>query len=199
MPEKGPDVGDNRNIFSFTSAGGADGTGLMWVADFGATAPTDATTAPPAAYRNVGMITDDGLTAKFSETTKKIKAAGSTAIQRVLVTDVEYGFDVAFLEANQYSMAVFNRLAINAITPTVGTGAFSFTNGTYTRRQYAMIFDMIDGTNHFRAYCPNIEVTDRKDTKFANANEASFGISLTAYTNTSGVATQWYVVMSALG
>jgi hypothetical protein len=192
-------VGDNRNIFSFTSAAGADGTGLMWVADLGATAPTDATTALPAAYRNCGMITDDGITAKFAETSKKIKAAGSTAIQRTLVTDVEYGFDVTFLEQNQYSHAVFFRQAINSITPGVGTGAYSLTTGSYTRRQYAVVFDMLDGTNHVRAYSPNAEVSDRKDVKFSNANEAPWGVSITAYPNTSGVATQWFFVMSALG
>lgn len=192
-------MGNNANIFSFTSAAGADGTGLMWVADLGATAPTDSTSGLPAAYRNVGMITDDGLTAKFSESKKNIKAAGSTAVQRTLVTDVEYGFDINFLEQNQYSMAVFFRQTINSITPGVGVGNFSLTTGTYTRRQYAIVFDMIDGTNHVRAYCPNAEVTDRKDVKFSNANEAPWGISVTAYPNTSGVATQWFFLMSALG
>lgn len=192
-------MGDNRNIFALTQAGGADGTALAWFADLGAAAPADSTTAPPAAYRNVGMITDDGLAAKFSESQKKIKAAGSTAIQRTLVTDVEYGFDLAFLEQNQYSMAVFFRQAINAITPGVGTGAFSVTTGTYVRRQYAAIFDMIDGTNHVRAYCPNIEVTNRSDVKFSSANETPWGVSCTAYPSSVGVATQWFFIMSALG
>lgn len=192
-------MGNNANIFSFTSAAGADGTGMMWVADLGATAPTDSTSGLPAAYRNVGMITDKGLVAKFAESQKKIKAAGSTAIQRTLITDVEYGFDVEFLEQNQYSMAVFFRQAINSITPGVGTGAFSTTTGTYVRRQYAMVFDMIDGTNHVRAYSPNIEVTNRSNVTFSNANEAPWGVGLTAYPNTSGVATQWFFLMSALG
>lgn len=192
-------MGNNANIFSLTQAGGADGTGLAWFADLGATAPTDGTTGLPAAYRNVGMITDKGLVSKFAESQKKIKAAGSTAIQRTLVTDVEYGFDLEFMEQNQFSMAVFFRQAINSITPGVGTGAFSVTSGTYVRRQYAAVFDMLDGTNHVRAYCPNLEVTNRNNVTFATGTESPWGVSCTAYPTSSGVATQWFFIMTALG
>lgn len=192
-------MGDNRNIFAGITAAGADGTGLAWIGATGSTAPTDSTTALNAAFKNTGMITEDGLTVKFAESTKKIKAYGSPATQRTLVTDQEYTFDLAFLETNQYSQAVFHRLAISAITPGVGTGAFSVTSGTFTRQLYAGVFDMIDGVNHIRAYCPSLEVTGRADVKFSNGSEAPWGVTLTAYPNSSGVAIQWYYLMSALG
>jgi hypothetical protein len=136
---------------------------------------------------------------KFNESQKKIKGYGSPIVQRVLTTDVETTFDLAFLETNQYSMAVFNRQPITSITPVVGTGAFSFTTGNYVRQLYAAVFDMVDGTNHIRAYCPSVEVTGRSDAKFSNGNETEWGVTMTAYPNSSGVAIQWYVLMSALG
>jgi hypothetical protein len=192
-------MGNNANIFAGTQAAGADGTGLAWFAPTGSTAPTDASTGLAAAWKNAGLITEDGLTVKFSESTKKIKAYGSTVVQRTLVTDDEFSFDLSFLETNNTSMEVFHRLALGSISPGVGTGAFSLTTGTYTRRLYAFTADLIDGTNHIRAYCPSVEVTGKNDVKFQNGNEASWGITLTAYPNTSGVAIQWYFVMSALG
>jgi hypothetical protein len=192
-------MGDNRNIFAGTQAAGADGTGLAWFAITGSTAPTDATTALAAAWKNAGLITDKGLTAKFSENSKPIRAYGSTAIQRTLVTDDTYTFDLEFLETNQYSQAVYHRLGITSITPGTGTGAYSLTSGTYARQLYAFTADMIDGSNHIRIYCPTVEVTGRSDVSFAAGSEATWGVTLTAYPNSSGVAAQWYQIMAALG
>lgn len=192
-------MGNNLNIFAGEGAGGADGTGLAWFAPTGSTAPTDATTTLDAAFRNAGMITEDGVTAKFNESSKKVKAFGSQQTQRTLVTDSESTFDLAFLEQNQYSLAIFFRKAIGSITPTVGTGAFSLTSGAYVRQLYAAVFDVIDGTNHLRAYCPSCEVTNRNDVKISNGNENTWPVTITAYPNSSGVAVQWFFVMSALG
>lgn len=191
-------MANSANIFSGITAAGADGMGLAWFANTGSTAPTNSTAGLDAAFKNTGMITEDGLTVKFAESQKKIKGYGSPQVQRVLTTDVETSFDFVFLETNQYSMAVFHRLPITSITPTPGTGAFSATTGNYTRQQYAAVFDMIDGTNHIRAYCPAVEVTSRSDVKFSNGNETTWPVSCTAYPNTSGVAIQWYFLMSAL-
>jgi hypothetical protein len=192
-------VGDNRNLLAGINGAGTDGTGLAWFGATGSTAPTDSTTALAAAYKNSGMITENGLTIKFGESTKKVKAYGSPAIQRVIVTEQAYEFDLEFLETNQYSQAVFHRLPITGISPGVGTGAFSLTSGTFTKQQYAAVFDIIDGTNHIRAYCPQIEVTGRSDVKIGNGNEVAWGVNLTAYPNSSGVAIQWYFLVSALG
>ncbi len=192
-------MANNQNIFAGITAAGADGMGLAWFANTGSTAPTDSTTALNAAFKNAGMITEDGLTVKFSESQKKIKGYGSPQVQRVLTTDVETTFDIAFLEQQAVSMAVFHRLPVTSIVPTVGTGAFSATTGNYNRQLYAAVFDMIDGTNHVRAYCPSVEVTGRSDVKFSNGNETSWAVSMTAYPSASGVAIQWYYLMSALG
>jgi hypothetical protein len=177
-------MANNANIL----AGGTDGMKLCWVGALGATAPTDSSTALLSGWYDCGGIADSGLTKKTNESTKDIKFFGSTQVQRTLVTDQKTTFQLAFGEVNRYSMAVYHRLAIASITPS--SGAFSVTEGSYTRQQYAMVFDVVDGTSHLRYYCPNCEVTDRGDEKIANAEAIEWQVTVTAYPNTSGVAVQ---------
>lgn len=192
-------MGDNRNILAGTSAAGADGTGLMWVAVSGSTAPTDATSALAAAWKNVGMISEEGLSGKVNTSSKDIKAYGSIQIQRKIITESSLSFDITMIETNARSQELYWGLALNSISPTVVTGAFNFTFGTYTRQLFAVTFDIIDGTNRLRYYCPQVEVTDRKDFSVANADGIQWGVTLTAYPNSSGVTLQTYDVVPALG
>jgi hypothetical protein len=192
-------VGDNRNILVGTSGAGADGTGLAWFAVTGSTAPTDATSALAAAWKNAGMISDDGLTEKINTSSKDIKAYGSIQTQRKIITDANVTFELVFLERNARSVELFYGIAFNTISPGVGTGAYSYTFGTYTRQLVAGVFDIIDGTAHHRIYCPQLEVTDRKDVKWSTTDASMLGVTLTAYPSSSGVAMQVYDVVPALG
>lgn len=192
-------MGDNRNILVGTSGAGADGTGLAWFAITGSTAPTDATTALAAAWKNAGLISDNGLTEKINTSSKDVKAYGSLQIQRKIITDASVTFDIDFLEKNARTMELYYGIAFNTLTPGVGTGAFSYTFGVYTRQLVAAVFDIIDGTTHSRMYCPQVEVTARKDVKYATTDSAVYGVTLTAYPNTSGVAVQVYDVVPSLG
>jgi hypothetical protein len=192
-------MGNNANLLAGIGAAGADATGLAWFADTGSTAPTDATSALAAAFKNAGLITEDGLSGKVNTSSKDVKAYGSTQIQRRIITDTSLTFDLTFLETNQYSQAVYWGKGLTSITPGVGTGAFSLSFGVYTRQLYAAVFDVVDGTNHLRFYAPQVEVTDRKDFKVGAGTEISWGVTLTAYPNSSGVAVQMYDVVPALG
>lgn len=192
-------MSDNRLALAGTSAAGADGTGLVWMAQTGSTAPTDGTTALAAAWKNMGGIADTGVTIKSSTSTKTVKFYGSVAIQRTLVTDQAYTIDVTFAETNARVQEVYWRQALNSISPTAVTGAFSVTAGIYTRQLYACVVDMIDGTNHLRFYFPSVEVTGQADLKITNAESVAWGVTLSAYPNTSGIAMQAYEAIPVLG
>lgn len=191
-------MGDANNLLVATSAAGADGTGLAWFATVGTTAPTDAVTALNAGFKDSGLISEDGVTLALNETSKKIKAYGSQNTQRTVVTDQETTFALKFLEVNEVSSAVFHRKAIGSITPTVSTGAFSVTTGTYSRVLYAAVFDVVDGTNHIRMYCPSCEVTNRDNIQFSNGNEIPWGVTITAYP-VAGTSIAWYYAVPNLG
>ena len=192
-------MGNNANILVGTSGAGSDGTGLAWFAVTGSTAPTDATTGLAAAWKNAGLISEDGLTEKVNTSSKDVKAYGSIQIQRKIITDANVTFNIAFLENNPRAIELYYGIAFNTLSPTVGTGAFSYTFGAYTRQLVAGVFDVIDGTSHKRIYCPQLEVTDRQDVKYATTDPAMYGVTFTAYPNTSGVAVQVYEIIAALG
>ncbi|MER7280418.1 hypothetical protein ABT369_38875 [Dactylosporangium sp. NPDC000244] len=192
-------MSDNRNMLAGISATGADGTGLVWMAASGSTAPTDATTALAAAWKNMGGITEAGISVKQSTSTTKKKFYGSPNVQRVLVTDQETTIEVAFGETNARVMEVFWRKALLSITPTVGTGAWATTGGNYSRQLYALVTDMVDGSNRFRLYFPSVEVTGQGDIKISNSETLEWGVTLTAYPDTSGNYVYPFGLQPALG
>jgi hypothetical protein len=192
-------MANNALILAGINGTGADATGLLWMAITGSTAPTDTGTALAAAWKNMGGITEDGATIKQNVSNKKIKIYGSTATQRTLITDREYTVQVAFAETNARSQEVFFQQALNSITPGVGTGAFSLTVGSQSRQLYAAVIDVVDGSNRLRYYMPSVEATDFGDLKIANSEAIAYGVTLTAYPNTSGVAIQVFEAIPALG
>lgn len=179
-------MSDNRNMLAGVSATGADGTGLVWMAATGSTAPTDSTTTLAAAWKNMGGITEAGISIKQNTSTTKKKFYGSPATQRTLVTDQETTIDVAFGELNARVMEVFWRKALLSITPAVTTGVWSTAAGTYSRQLYALVTDMVDGVNRLRFYFPSVEVTGQGDVKIANSETLEWGVTLSAYPDVSG-------------
>ncbi|GAA2346961.1 hypothetical protein [Dactylosporangium salmoneum] len=192
-------MSDNRNLLAGINGTGLDGTGLVWMAPIGSTAPTDASTSLAAAWKNMGGITEAGITVKLATQTTKKKFYGSAATQRTIVTDQDYSVDAVFGETNARTMEVFWRKALNSITPTVGTGAFATTAGSYTRQLYALVTDMVDGTNRMRLYFPQVEVTNQNDVKVANTEAVEWGVTLSAYPDTSGNAIYPFFVIPSLG
>jgi hypothetical protein len=165
----------------------------------GSTAPTDATTALAAAWKNMGGQTEAGVTIKQATTTSEKKFYGSPAVQRTLITDQKFTVSAVFGEVNARTMEVFFRKALNSITPAVTTGAFSVTAGTYVRQLYALVVDMVDGTNHIRYYMPSVEVVNQGDIKIANSETLEFSVEMSAYPDTSGNAIYTYFALPYLG
>lgn len=189
---------NNSNMAIGTAGGGVDGYGLIWFAPFGTTAPVDESGALNAAFKDAGLITEDGMTLSMSESSNKIKAYGSQIAQRTVITDQDTTFSIKFLEHNPVSMAVFYRKALNSIVPAVTTGKFSVTVGAYNEVFMAMCAEIVDGTTKLRAYCPKVSVTNREDLTVGNGAEISLGVELTAYP-VSGTAIQWFGAIPSLG
>lgn len=190
-------MANNKNILAGVEAGGTSGLSLAWFAPEGTVAPTSATAALATAWKDAGLCTENGLSVKVSESSKDIAAFGSGAPVRTLVTSSKVTFDLGFLESNPVSLAIYHRLALDDIKPDA-TGSFDFGVGAHRTQKYAAAFDVVDGNNHLRAYCPSVEVTDRADLSVTAGSEISYGVTLTAYPGSDGVAIHYYYVVDAL-
>lgn len=191
-------MADNDQLIVGTSAGGSDGLGLTWWAPEGTTAPTDESGALNAAFKDGGGISEEGITIAMNETSKKIKYYGSQLSQRTIITDQETTFAMKFMESNPVSLAVYWRKDLGSITPAASTGKFSIAHGSHSVKFYSAAFDVIDGVNKIRFYCPKLEVTNRENLTIGNGNEISWGATLTAYP-VSGVAIQMFFAIPSLG
>lgn len=192
-------MADNRNLIVATSGTGADGLALIWMAATGSTAPTDSTSALAAAWKNMGGIAETGASIKQSVSTTKKKFFGSPAIQRTIVTDQETTIDTVFGETNARTQEVYWHKALGSITPATTTGVFATTGGTYIRQLYALVVDMVDGVNHMRFYCPQVEVTSNADVTLANSDNVAWGVTFSAYPDTSGNYIYPFFAIPSLG
>ncbi len=191
-------MGDSANLLVGSQGGGADGTGLLWFAPLGSTLPTNATSPLDAAFLNAGLISEDGVTMSFSEDSTEIKAYGSGAAQRTVITGQTYTGQFTMLETNEVTVAVFHRKALGSITPAASTGAFSLTDGTFERRTYVGVAEVLDGVNKMRIVWPSCEVTNRGDFTISSGAPIGREVTMTCYP-VSGVAIQYYFAVPNLG
>lgn len=187
----------NRDLILAGVAGGGTGNALCYFAPAGTAGPTIATTPPAAAFLDAGWITEDGLTHAVAESSTDIRAFGSLAPVRTMTTESTVTFATTFLESNPVSLAVYHRKPLTELVPGVG-GVLNFETGASESVQYAAVFDMVDGVNHLRAFCPSVQVTDRGDLAITAGEAVTYPVTLTAYPDTDGNAIYWLYVLDAL-
>lgn len=186
-------------IITAISGGGSAGTALAWFAAVGSTAPTDSTTALAVAFKDAGWCSADGLTGKVAVEKNTVKPFGATSPVTEVVTSTEESFQVTFLESNAIAVAVYFGKGLTSIVPGTGTGVFSVSTGTASLQRYAAVFDVGDGTNTIRHYCPQVSVTDRGDFTLKPGEPVSYSVTLTAYVGSDGVAVTRFYKVPALG
>ena len=190
-------MGDNQLIFAGVKAGGSDGVGMVFLAPVGTPLPTSTSEALNVAFVNAGMISEDGVTFKPDRSVKEVKAAGSTQVQRVIVTDEKTSFEYAFLETNPYSLAVYSGQSLLSVTADV-TGEMATTYGGAAPQRVAMVVHTVDGNNIDRLCAPEVEVSGRKERKLGSGESDTRGVTCMAYPDSTGVSVYEYAKMEAL-
>lgn len=193
----------NRDLILAGVAGGGTGASLAWFAPKGTTLPTAATGAGSdldAALIDAGWVSEEGLVKGVEESSNDITAYGSLTPVRTLTTGARITFQLTFLESNPTVLSIYNRLPLTgAGSLTVATGGkVDFTEGAQRTIEYAAVFDVVDGSNYIRAVVPALQVTDRTEYTIAAGEAIQYGVTLTAYPGSDGVAVHWYYVLDAL-
>lgn len=92
--------------------------------------------------------------------------------------------------------------AVNVATITQGAAGsiLSVTDDVSGKNDIrAWVFDVFEGTNHGRFYCPNAEVTARKNPTYSTGALTEYGVTVTAYPDpTTGVAVARMYLLDAV-
>lgn len=195
-------------VFAFPAALG--NVAVVTLACVGATAVTvettpgaganPATAAIPASYKDGGICeASSGLSIKFNDTTKEIDGFGLSSAARILFTKEVVTFDLTFLETNHVTQELYYRLAIGTTGVADGLGYIpNVVVGPPNQISYAAIFDIVDGLNHLRYYCPNVQNTGKGDMALPFGDAVKYPLTLTAFPDSSNNTVYVYPVVGAL-
>lgn len=148
----------------------------------GTTAPTDTSTSLNAAFKDLGLVTEDGLTIGREQETKDYWASGGILI-RTTTSKEKRTFKFAALEDNQYVFPLVNP----GSTQATSTGTTTRSVKVPTPNPMAFVFTQSDGSYKRRLHIARGEVTDVAEIKGADNEMTMFEITITVYASASGV------------
>lgn len=157
-----------------------------YVGPTGSTAPSNASSTPDAAFKDLGWVNEDGLTEASTISTSDIKGTDGTVLRRV-ITDQGKSFKLTFLESKNTN--VLGLYYGSATTITGATGPVTTISvKAKTRDLRAFVFDVVDGDDIVRLYTDNAEVTSTGDIVYnAKGDPVGYEVEVTVYPDTSGL------------
>ncbi len=158
--------------------------GAVHRAPLNTTLPTDTTTALDAAFKDLGYISEDGLTNTNSPETENIKAWGGDI---VLNTQTEKAdtFKMTFIEALNEDVikAVYNSANV---TGALATGLTVKANAD-PAEQASWVFDMVlRGNVAKRIVVPNGAISEIGDIVYVDGEPVGYETTITCYPDASG-------------
>ena len=164
--------------------------GIYW-APVGTTLPTDATTTLAAAFKNVGYISEDGVTNSKTRETLEIKEwGGETVASEVTSQDESYKWrSIEYLNTDTLK-AVYGEANV---TTSVGAITILVKAGTYGKGVWA-IDTAVTGGRLQRIVIPNGVITEIGDIVYKGNEPVAFDITLKCdYDGTLGGTSKIYI------
>lgn len=143
-----------------------------------ATAPATAV-ATLTGFTGLGYISEDGLVPTRDRSTNDIKAFQNAKVVRTSVTDAKKSYEFTLLQTNKATIEfAFGTTVTQTVTEGTYTDVVSATGG-----RKSFIFDIVDGTNLYREYWAEGEVTEMAPSGFVNGEAVSYKVTVVAYTD----------------
>lgn len=154
--------------------------GSVYVAPTGTAAPTDAEGALNAAFKEVGFLTEDGITVAHDDETTELKAWQRSTVVRKTTTSSDTTVNFAMAERNKTAVELYYKKALE-------TGDDALTEAAPPTKLVSVVIDVIDGDNVHRMYLPSCEVTERGEISITSEDVISYEVTITAYEDSSNV------------
>jgi hypothetical protein len=167
-------------------------TGAVYVAVLGSTAPTGASVAWAAAWKELGYIGEDGITENPGIDNEEIKAWQSGAVIRKVITGSTLDFSFECIETNQSVLGLFYPGSV--LTQVVGPPAETKLDQKLPVATFVAIgLDIVDGTVLERIIIPRASLSSREERTYANASARGYSITLSASPDSANIlCTRYY-------
>lgn len=163
-------------------------TGRVYYAPAGTAVPTSVNGALNAAFKDVGYVTEDGVTTSVSTDTNEIKAWQNGDTVRRVQTAHDYTVSFAMLETNENTLGLFYG---NYVAGGAGANGVVSITGAQPFRG-AFVIDVVDGLDLIRIVVPDGQITEPGDVSYVNGDAVTYPVTLTAYPNAAGTKATLY-------
>lgn len=166
--------------------------GAIYRAPIGSKLPTTYGEALDAAFKNLGYVSEDGVTNGNSPSGDKVKAWGGATVMNYM-EDKPDTFKMKLIEAfnPEVLKTIYNE---KNVTVASGFGDISVSATSEDMTQYAWVIDMIlKGNRAKRIVIPIASITELEEIVYKDNEPVAYGITLSAEPDASGVYHHEYI------
>lgn len=161
-------------------------TGAVYVGEAEHTAPTDALSAVPVGFTDLGYVSDEGVTETRERSTNQIRAWQRGALVREVTTESSIQYSFRLLETTKETLEFFYGVTVDE------NGGFDLKPAESGGRK-PLILDIVDGEEEVRVYLKSTEVSEVGDVVYSNGEAIGYEVTLTAYPDADGSAGRKWV------
>jgi hypothetical protein len=176
------------------TAGKPNTSGAVFTAPAGSTLPTSASATLDTAFKDMGFVSEDGVTKSTSISTTTIKEWGGAP---VLVTQDEKIISVK-LKLIEYKRKDIHSFVHGSANITESNGAITIRNNANDPGEQAMVIDMIlRGNIPYRMVIPRGKITSIGDIVYKTNEAIGYDIEITTMLDDSGNSVYEYIAAAA--
>lgn len=158
-----------------------------FVAPVGTTAPTDVTTALDAAFKALGLLSEDGMTESRESDSTDHFAWGGTLV-RTTRSKHKRSMTITALEDNSAVFGLVNPGSTRTVSagPAPPAGTSTAVVKTPAKDERAFVLELKDGAITKRRAIPRAEVTEIADITLSDSELTAYELTITIYPAADG-------------
>lgn len=161
-------------------------TGAVYVAPTATAAPTAADATLNVAFKDLGYVSEDGVTETRDRSTNEIRAWQNADLVREVVTDSSLAYSFTLIETKLETIELFYGGTVDDTDGSIGIVP-SATGG-----RHSFVIDVIDGTDLIRIYLPSAEITEVGDQVYQSGEAIGYEVTVKGYPVSGVTATKFF-------
>lgn len=153
----------------------------------GTTLPTSATASLNAAFKELGLLSEEGIIESEGRSVNQVKAWQNGSNVRAIQTEHSLTYKFTCIETN-----VEVAKLIHGSANVTGTTDLTIQVKADALARECFAFDVLDGSNTIRIVVPAGQVIERGDTAYAGGDAISYPVTIECYPDGSGVKAYKY-------